>query len=282
VATTSVTLTHAFPKGTKANAYVRSSDSFSGGQHVISSGQADKDGTVEVKGLTPGALYWIDVEGFDLTYTVQAKDDSWDEDASLHRTGPEATGRRLQADREAQAEARRQAERKDPLTASPAPGRTVVDNKPKHKSPQVKEPQPGPRQDETSGPQRSDTPDGEGTPKDPREHVPQVPQEAIGSTTPQRSSTETGTATVKDPQESVPAAKQSDVPASTPQRSSTEGGEAAPKPKVSGKEVAKRADSSASQARGRSAPKPEEVVKPKATTKTTTKTGTPKRSSNKK
>jgi hypothetical protein len=82
------------------------------------------------------------------------------EDANLHRVGPEATGRRLQADREAQAEPERKAEKSDPLVASPASGRTEQRQPARRKTPSVAEPQPGPKQQEISGPQRSDTPDG--------------------------------------------------------------------------------------------------------------------------
>lgn len=281
MATTSVILSGGFPSGTKARAYLRASDTFSPGQHVVSSATADKNGRISLKGLDVGVLYFVQIGDELSARTVQAKDAGFSDDANLHRDGPEATVRRLQADRNAQAAAREKAEAKNPLAASPAPGRTVEDNRPKRRSPSVAEPQPGPRQQETSGPQRSDTPDGTGVPKDPKEPVPDVRQEDVGPSTPQRSSTDTGVATVKDRGEQAPAAAQSDVPASTPQRSSTPEGEAAPKPKVKGANVQKRRDASKSRARGRTARKPEEAVKPKGTVRKTTRTGTPKRSSRK-
>jgi hypothetical protein len=128
--------------------------------------------------------------------SVQAKDASFNEDATLHRVGPEATGRRLQADREAQAEARRKAEKSDPLVASPASGRSEQTT-PRSGRPRVSLSR---SRAEAAGDLRSPAlghPDGLATPKDPKEHVPDVPQEAVGRT-PQRSSTETGVATVKD------------------------------------------------------------------------------------
>jgi hypothetical protein len=277
----SVTLSQGYVKGTEARAHLRASDTFSPGTPVVSRAKAGDDGKIVLKGLKAGVLYYIDVDGQPGAISVQAKGPEFNEDALLHRTGPEATGRRLQADREAQAAARTEAEKKDSLVASPAPGRTLVDNRPAKRSPSVPEPQPAPKQQEISGPQRSDTPDGTATPKDPKEPVPQVKQEDVGANVPQRSSTETGVATVKDVGESVPSAKQADVPSSTPQRSSTERGQAESKPKVRGAEVQRRTDSSASQARGKTQAKAEEQTKPKATTKNTTKTGTPKRSSRK-
>jgi hypothetical protein len=277
----SVTLTGGYPKGTKAEARLRASDSFVPGAAAAAKASADEKGQITLKGLDNGVLYYVTVEGVAGVRTVQAKGPEFDEDANLHRTGPEATIRRWQADREAQAAARIKAEKTDPLVASPAPGRNVVDNRPDKRSPSVGEPQPAPKQQEISGPQRSDTPDGTATPKDPEEAVPDVRQEDIGKNVPQRSSTETGVATVKDVGEMLPEAHQRDVPAGTPQRSSTPEGRAEPKPKVRGGEVAKRDAGSANRARGRTKAKSEEVVKPKATTKQTTKTGTPKRPSSK-
>jgi hypothetical protein len=280
VATTSVELSARFPKGTTAGINVRVSDVPAPGPFQANVKVGD-DGKVKFTGLTVGAQYVVNVEGFGL-FNVQAKDASFSEDATLHRVGPEATGRRLQADREAQADAIAAARKKDPSVSSPAPGRTVVDNSPERKSASVEEPQPGPKQQETSGPQRSDTPDGLAVPKDPKEAVPDVKQEDIGATTPQRSSTDTGVAAVKDRGEQVPAARQEDVAASTPQRSSTPSGTAEPKPVVKKAEVQKRDDSSANRARGNTPVKSEEVTKPKATPKATTRTGTPKRATTKK
>jgi hypothetical protein len=279
VATTEVTLTDRFPKGATAelSVYVGSAGS------VVEPGGPSKtltvgdDGKVTFKGCRVGAQFNVKVTskdgGWSSHYIVQAKDETFSEDANLHRTGPEATGRRLQADREAQAEARREAEKTNPLVASPAPGRTVVQNRPARGRGPLGEPQPGPRQDQTRGPQRSDTPDGLGVPKDPKEHVPDVPQEAVGKNTPQRSSTETGTAAVKDLSEQVPGLRQEDV-TRKPQRSDTPHGTAEPKPPVKG--VQKRDDSSANRARGRTKTKAEENVA-KRPKKKTTKTGTAKR-----
>jgi hypothetical protein len=271
-----------FPPGAKVQVHLRASDSYSPGSAVVAQGQVGADTSLKLSSqkLVVGAQYWVS-DG-DRTLSVQVKDDSFNEDATLHRVGPEATARRLQADREAQAEARAKAEKTDPLAASPAPGRNETDNSPAKKTPSVAEPQPAPKQQEISGPQRSDTPDGTAVPKDPGEHVPDVPQEAVGKNTPQRSSTETGVATVKDLQETVPSARQEDVASSTPQRSSTPEGQAERKPPVKGAGVQKRDDSSANRARGRTRAKAEENVKGKAPVKETTRTGTPKRPAGKK
>lgn len=271
-----VTLSQGFPKGTKARAFVRASDTFAPSGPPAATATADDSGQVKLTGLTDGAHYWVQVDGTPGARTVLAKGPSFNEDQLLHRAGPEATARRLQADREAQTEARRKAEKTDPLVASPATGRTVVDNSPTRRSPQVAEPQPGPRQQDFSGPQRSDTPDGQAHPKDPKEPVPDVRQEDVAKSAHQRSSTETGVATVKDPAEQVPAARQEDTRGA--QRSDTATGQAEPKPAVKGAEVQKRDDSSPNRARGNTRAKGEEsTTKPPA--KKTTRTGTRQRSS---
>ena len=274
------TTLHGFTPKAKVEARLRASDIYAPGAATASTGTADASGDVKLSGLDVGVQYWVSNDKTSEVRTIQGKDESFNEDSVLHRDGPEATVRRLQADRQAQADARAKAEKSDPLVASPAPGRNVTDNSPKKRAPSVAEPQPGPRQDETSGPQRSDTPDGEGTPKlDAKEFQPQVPQEEVGKNTAQRSSTETGAAAIKPADEVVPSARQEDVSSSTPQRSSTETGTAEPKPAPKGAHVKEREDASASQARGRTAVKAEENVTGKRTAKQTTKTGTTKRSS---
>jgi hypothetical protein len=279
MATASVTLSQGFPKGTKARAFVRASDTFTPSGSPAASASADDKGQIRLSGLEQGAFYYVQVEGQPGARTVQAKGPEFNDDGPLHRHGPEATARILQRDRDAQAKVRREAEKTDPLVASPAPGRTVVSNAPDKKTSSVAEPQPGPKQQEFSGPQRSDTPDGQAHPKDPKEPVPDVRQEDVAASTPQRSSTETGVATVKDLKEQVPAIRQEDI--SWPQRSNTETGQAEPKPKVRGAEVQKRDDSSPNRARGNTPAKAEEqTTKPAA--KQTTRTGTRKRSSAKK
>jgi hypothetical protein len=281
VATTDVQLSDRFPKGTKASLSVLAGSVVQPGEPQKTT-TADDKGIISFSGCLVGAQYVVKVQGDGWTaqYAVQAKDETFNEDANLHRDGPEATRRRLQADREAQAEARREAEKKDPLVASPASGKTVVENKPERRSPAVAEPQPGPRQQETSGPQRSDTPDGLGVPKDPKESVPDVRQEDVSRNTPQRSSTETGVATVKDLSEQVPGLRQEDVTRKQ-QRSDTPHGTAEPKPPVRGAQVQKRDDSSANRARGRTRVKAEENVS-KRPKKATTRTGTAKRATKKK
>lgn len=273
-----VNLEGRFNPKAKVGAWLRASDVFAPSGRPVSTGTVGSDGSLELSGLDTGAQYWVtETEPpRSRVLSVQAKDKSFSEDATLHRVGPEATGRRLQADREAQAQARRNAEKSDPLVASPAPGRTVESNRPDRKTPSVAEPQPGPKQQEISGPQRSDTRDGLAVPKDPGEAVPDVRQEDVGKNTPQRSSTETGVATVKDLQETVPSAKQEDVASGRQQRSNTPEGQAEPKPPVKGAEIQKRDDSSANRARGRTATKAEENVKGKAPVKKTTTTGTAK------
>lgn len=288
MATTDVTLSDRFPEGAKASISVLAGSVVQPGKPWKSL-KVGRGGKVRFAGCEVGAQYVVKVDvpgerkdevAWSAQFAVQAKDASFSEDASLHRVGPEATGRRLQADREAQAKARADAEKQDPLVASPAPGKTVVDNKPRRRGPLVSEPQPGPRQDETSGPQRSDTPDGLGVPKDPKEHVPDVPQEVVGRNVPQRSSTETGIATVKDLGEQVPGLRQEDV-TRVPQRSDTPHGTAEPKPPVKGARVQRRDDASANRARGRTKVKAEENVK-KSPVKRTTRTGTAKRATKRK
>lgn len=285
MATTDVQLSDRFPKGTKAELSVLAGSVPQPGkpQATVTAGS---DGRIVFKGLLVGAQYVVKVSyedksgGWSFTRAVQAKDESFSEDANLHRDGPEATVRRLQADREAQAQAIAEARRKDPAVSSPAPGRNVVDNSPERKSPRVAEPQPGPRQQETSGPQRSDTPDGLGTPKDPKEAVPAVRQEDVGKGQPQRSSTETGVAAVKDLSEQVPGLRQEDVTGKQ-QRSDTPHGTAEPKPAVRGEDIQGRDDSSANRARGRTRAKAEENVS-KRPKKQTTRTGTAKRATSRK
>jgi hypothetical protein len=279
----SAELSGRFAPKAKIGVWLRASDVFAPSTKPLSTATVDQNGDLTVKGLDVGVQYWVTEVDPPRSHviSVQGKDASFNEDATLHRVGPEATGRRLQADREAQAEARAKAEKSDPLVASPASTQTVVDNTPKRKTPSVAEPQPGPRQDEISGPQRSDTPDGEATPKDPNESVPHVRQEDVAKGALQRSDTATGIATVKAADEILPSARQEDVPTSTPQRSNTETGQAEPKPPVRGAEVKKRDDSSANRARGRTKVKAEENVKPKGPVKQTTRTGTAKRSSRK-
>jgi hypothetical protein len=201
VATTDVQLSDRFPRGTKASLSVLAGSVVQPGAPQKTT-TADAKGVVRFTGCLVGAQYVVNVEGDGWTaqYAIQAKGPEFNEDAVLHRDGPEATARRLQADREAQSDAIREARKKDPALGSPAPGRTVVDNSPERKKPAVPNPRPGPRQDETSGPQRSDTPFGEGTPKDLKEPVPAPRQEDVPKRTRQRSSTETGTAARKSKQ----------------------------------------------------------------------------------
>lgn len=277
--------THFAPK-TKVSAYIRVNDvTPTPNANPAKSVQAGSDGKATFTGLKDGVQYFIgwDEDGDWRTIAVQAKSDEYLREHGDLRTLPETVVRKNLADRQAQAEAIEADRKKNPLAGSPAPGRTVESNQSKDKRRIVGEPQPGPHQRDVQGvAQRSDTIDGEATPKDPKEHVPDVPQEELAKNTPQRSNTETGVATVKDVGETVPAAKQEDVPKSTPQRSSTESGQAERKPPVKGAEVAKRDDSSANRARGRTQAKAEENVKAKAPVKATTRTGTPKRKAAKK
>jgi hypothetical protein len=191
VATTSVTLSGRFPKGAKAGlSLLAGSVPQPGGASKTTTVGAD--GVVSFKGLDVGAQYVVEVEGHG-QFRVQAKDESFSEDANLHRTGPEATQRRNQADREAQAAAFAEAKKRDPLVGSPAPGRTMVDNRPS-KGSGVRRPQPGPRQQDVRGPQRSDTPEGEGTPvqRRPNRRTKQTSRARKTSGSAKRAATKTG------------------------------------------------------------------------------------------
>jgi hypothetical protein len=76
-------------------------------------------------------------------------------------------------------------------------------------------------------PQRSDTPFGTATPKDPKELVPAPSQDDVKG--PQRSDTEEGTAAPKDRGEVVPSLKQQDAPKGLKQSSATPEGEITPR-----------------------------------------------------
>jgi hypothetical protein len=184
----------------------------------------------------------------------------------------------LQADREAQAEARRKAEKSDPLVASPASGGRSSPNRPDRKTPSVAEPQPGPKQQEISGPQRSDTPMG-WRPEGPERACARRAQEAVGKNTPALRHGDGG-CDGQGPRETVPSAKQEDVAASTPQRSNTESGQAEPKPPGEGRRgpEARRLLGQPGEGTFRHEGRREREG-PKAPVKKTTRTGTAKRPS---
>lgn len=290
-----------FPEGTKVEVTPRFTEQFGGpGGNVTAKATVNKQGVAKLSGLTADAPYWAygDVEVPDpanpakrTTRTHSIAFTPLSRDALAHpdlRSTPEETTRRRIAEAEAATEARRQAEKKDPLAASPAPGRTVEPNRvtgsrsSRDVSTRVEpEPKPGPRQQDTSGVvQRSDTIDGEATPKDARELVPGPAQDDVPKRQLQRSSTEQGEATPKDRDEQVPSARQEDVPSGTVQRSDTATGEAEPKPRKGRAKTApkKERDSAAQRARGRTPAKPERKVRPKGRKKTVSaKTGASKR-----
>ena len=278
-----ITPSQSFKPGTKVSAFTAVGDvAPTPGASPAKTSTAGGDGRVEFKGLPDGVLYQLgwDEDGTWRTVRVQSKSEEFLREHGDLRTLPETVVRRNLSDRQAQAEAVEADRKKNPLAGSPAPGRTVESNKSPDKRRIVGEPQPGPHQRDVQGvPQRSDTIDGEATPKAKDEIVPEPSQEDVGKNVAQRSSTETGTAAIKPKGEQVPAARQEDVPKGTPQRSATETGEAAPKPAVKGVEPEKQAESSAQRVRGNTRPKPERVTKPKGTVKDVTKTGAPKRSS---
>lgn len=114
----------------------------------------------------------------------------------------------------------------------------------------VREPHPRIKQADTTGPQRSDTPLGEGHPVDRDEIQPKIPQSEVPKGTLQRSDTPLGEATPVSADEVQPAVRQEDTPKGLEQRSDTATGQAEPLPEVGAKESAKRRSSSESTARG--------------------------------
>lgn len=288
-----------FPAGTKVHVTPRFTEQFAGaGAATTTTATVDKNGVAKLSGLEADAPYWAygDVEVPDpadprkrTTRTHSVAFTPLSADSLAHpdlRTTQEETGRRRLAEAEAATAARREAEKKDPLAASPAPGRTVQPNRVEGARSSVDartrvepEPKPGPRQQDTTGiVQRSDTIDGEATPKDPAELVPGPSQDDVPAKQLQRSSTEQGEATPKERDEQVPSAKQEDVPRGTVQRSDTPEGEAEPKPTGRSRTKAKKErDSSAQRARGRTPAKPERKARPKGRKKTVSaKTGASK------
>lgn len=102
-----VQLSDRFPKDAKASLSVRA------GSVVPVKPEKEmtvgSDGVVKFAGCEVGVQYVVHVEsadgGWSSDFSVQAKNESFSEDGPLHRHGPEATARRNQADREAQAAA---------------------------------------------------------------------------------------------------------------------------------------------------------------------------------
>jgi hypothetical protein len=203
----------------------------------------NENGDVKVTGLDEYKAYTVsgtNAAGESRSLTVFAKSDATRAMTSLERSERERARLREQSSLKRPA---------DPLPSA-APGRTVtpnittgarssVDVKARHQdalTDQLSEdrkvgesdPRPAPNQVDVQGvPQRSDTPFGQATPKDPKELVPAPGQNDVSG--PQRSDTEEGTAAPKDRSEVVPSQRQEDAPKGLKQSSDTPHGEITPK-----------------------------------------------------
>lgn len=245
------------PVGSTVEAHPRLVDTLTGPPvtKAAASGKVGKDGKVTFTGLVEHGPYFAvgtDVNGEHAAINFTA--DGQHAPADDRYTQPESAAQSL---REANA-AGKVREGQPAIAGSSAAGRTVVTgprnsvNAVIHK--EDPEPLPAPHQrDMGNAVQRSNTPEGQGTPKDVNELQPKPDQASVKKGTVQRSQTPQGEATPVDPGETVPDAKQEDTRGA--QRSQTETGQATPKPRTRSKRQQQKArDSSVSKARGGTKP----------------------------
>lgn len=214
-----------FPAGTRVELQRRTGDTFAAGANeVVDTATVSKDSEVKFEGLEPGGRYWVAAE----------VDDEWRWAAVTAKLSPVEKQR---------------TERPDSISSRPAQVDEPQD-KPRSVPKGVgSEPQPSLKQEDVPAtqPQRSSTPTGEATPKDPDEFIPTPSQRTVKPNTPQRSSTEFGEAAIKDDEGVL---KQEDAPKGLKQRVTGETGQAFPKPDGDAVTVRKVRDASDTKARG--------------------------------
>jgi hypothetical protein len=227
-----------FPPGTKVGLYPRHTDHFAAkGLNPLKTFTVGSDGIAKLTGLDEDVPYFVaaEVEPPDPpkrkewhTASITALSDASRVHPDL-RTTPEETIRRRIAETQAASKARAEAERRDPLAASPAPGKTVEPNRVKNppKLPPEEKP-PSLRQEHVQGiKQSSDTRTGEATPLEP---VKKAEPKGSGRARPRRStrpSNRTKKATVPKGERPRPGLKQAHVQGRK-QSSDTAQGEATP------------------------------------------------------
>jgi hypothetical protein len=165
-----------FPPGTKVGLYPRHTDHFAAkGLKPLKTFEVGKDGIAKLTGLDEDVPYFVvaDVEAPDppkrketRSVTITALSDASRVHPDL-RTTPEETIRRRIAETQATAKARAEAERKDPLAASPAPGKTLESNRVKSPSKPLPGEEPTKQEHVQGVKQSSDTIAGEATPLEP-------------------------------------------------------------------------------------------------------------------
>lgn len=242
-----------FPVGSRVEAHPRLLDTLSGRPvtKAVAVGKVDRNGDVTFTGLVEHGPYFAvgeDAEGRfgAINFTADGRHASADERYSQ----PESAAQSL---REANA-AKAVREGQPPIAGSAASQRTVITG-PRNSVNAVmqkseREPLPHAHQrDMGNAVQRSNTVEGQGTPKDRDELQPKPAQQHVKKGTVQRSQTERGEATPIDPGETVPAGRQEDERGA--QRSQTSTGQATPKPRTRSRRGQERArGSSVSKAKG--------------------------------
>lgn len=173
-----VTLHGRFPAGTRLRLVPRNSDFFNPPGVAVATAKVDKDSKATFGGLEDGAPFWVAAE----------VDGQW-RSAAVTAKVPVAPKERT--DRPSTEEARPQQ----------APGSTAEPDD--SKVPKGENPAPHVRQQDVpkGTVQRSDTPLGQATPKDPDELQPKLPQSEVPAGVFQRSDTPLGEATI------IPAAE---------------------------------------------------------------------------
>lgn len=258
-----VTLRGRFVDGQEVGVFPRVGDFFDlAGLGSPVKKEKPRNGETHFEGLIAGADYWavqwVRGESAPRQVRFRAHSDDPAGDAHVahevtearvaqlspppHPGGGVVTGARNSRSRRAVSEAHAETV----IAASAIPGM----HEPNKAKQRELEPHPRVKQAEVKGPQRSDTPMGEGHPVDKREIQPKIPQSELGRGALQRSDTELGEATPVLRDEVQPAVRQEDVGRGVKQRSATETGQAEPLPTVGATESAKYRSSSENKAKG--------------------------------